>query len=60
MQNHRFLGNLTFKLQASLTYDDIKLRWMDACSSLSQDVHKSMQEELTSEGGVQADLKVGI
>ena len=62
MQNHCFLGNHTFKLQASSTYDDIKLRWMDACSSLSEDVHKyrNMQEEIASEGSVQTEMGWGL
>ena len=56
MQNH------TFKLQASSTYDDIKLKWMDACFSLSEDVQKyrNLQEDIASEGSVQTEMRWGL
>lgn len=56
------LGNHIHKLQASSTYDDIKLRWMDDCSGLSKDVYKyrSMQEEIASERSVQTEIRWGL
>lgn len=59
MQNHCFLGNHTYKLQAMSTYDDIKMRWRNACSSLSEDTLKhasSTGEEVTDQSYVQSDM----
>lgn len=53
MQNHCFLGNHTYKLQAMSTYDDIKMRWRNACSSLSEDTLKH-----SSSTGEDSQIKV--
>ncbi|XP_052691901.1 uncharacterized protein LOC128169907 [Crassostrea angulata] len=58
MQNHCLIGNHTYKLQARSSYDDIKMRWMDACCTLSEDTlkHSKTGEGVTEQVCVQSDM----
>ncbi|XP_052696065.1 uncharacterized protein LOC128174590 [Crassostrea angulata] len=58
MQNHCLIGNHTYQLQARSSYDDIKMRWMDACCTLSEDTLKYSKtgEGVTEQVCVQSDM----
>lgn len=58
MQNHCLISNHTYQLQARSSYDDIKMRWRDACCTLSEDTLKYSKtvEGITEQVCVQSDM----
>lgn len=57
IQNHCLIGNHTNQFQARSEYDDIKMRLMDACCTLSEDTLKYAKtgEGVTEQVCMQSD-----